>query len=503
MGRCLSTVWNIDWSKSETLIVRVNLVRLAPIQKELLVAYLDKNREKTLLQISDELRISAFGGGDAPVMPLHVSVSMKTLGSLSKQLLLQKKRVVEEPVHGPFRPSVYEDPVFVAQYTKARYESRVAEVKSILATLGRVHLIAPGDGAGVAYQAVLQLQHQGHKISVESFDSSQEMCDVANRLGNIVKKATLRECLLRYRGCVFFLSHVTDYMEDELIFDYAGEKTIVYGRAIKFPACCNFVPYDKDWGYQLCSSNFNLSGVVLGMAPRIVPEIDYTVFSSPATIDERMIEIDLDEPLYVENARELGLVISEQAKVVVTMDLCPKKKIVAMPGVGLIGGSYGHDLFIVPPLETESFVECHSLPIFENPTHISPRFFFSGESVRTNDGSRSVAHGGIKRGSLTYFNIARKFWSGVVELDKCVCKGRSPHFHCLKIVPPGRAVWQNLVSVTKRHNSGRATREQLYANYVKARLDNSEEVEAMFRHMERVDKVEYENGTGLYHRTGE
>jgi len=488
MLQFLSDNWKINVDSPKMVVAKANLKRLTYEEQSILLDFLKLKSHSSLQEVADVLRQAAFGGG-GPVFQPFVAVALQSFHNMLPYIAQQTVPI--RPVHGPFSAEVYEDKLFVETYTKARYLSRVAEVKAILASLGNVHVIAPGDGVGVAYQAARQLQAQGHAITVESYDSSAEMCALAHKFGNVVERKSIIDTLKESRSAIYFLSHVTDYMTEDELVAYSQVKTVIYGRAVTFPGCVNYVPYDRDWGYQLCTSNVRMAGVYIPMALRIVPTIDYTVFSHISTIEAKMIDIDEEFPMYRQEAVNLGLEISQAAEVVVSTKIEDKRKIVAVPAVGIVGGAWGgHMLTVCPPMLVQ-FAGFHRMPFFLNPVYIGYKFFFAGEAVRVDDGVRTVLLQPRVVGNHKFYNIPKKLRKGCVQMDGCTCYGKSPHFHLLKIASPRKVIWQNLVIKTRNLNQGKCNRVLLYTTYASSCGADTVEIDARYFAMERANEVSY------------
>jgi len=234
------------------------------------------------------------------------------------------------------------------------------------------------------------------------------------------------------------------------------------------------------------------------MALKIVAPVDYTVFSHPSVMESKKIDIEDDLPLYHTEAHNLGLEVTPESEVVVASAIVNQRKIVAVPGVGLLGGGYGDGKMLMCPPSLISFHSFHCAPYFFAPVFCGRKFFFAGDSVRVNDGTRVVVLQPRVIGNLKYYVVPSNYKNVCVELDGCVCFNSVPHFHMLKVVASKKTIWLNLVAHTKRTNGGKCTRKQLFAEYVGACGSNSIEVQARYASMERVNEVEFGIGDGVY-----
>lgn len=482
--------WGIDITDQNNRVI-MTVLRKNEIYLSNFANVLRANRGLSRQDLKRKIEGAAFGGGSIALPP--------AFGMILGHAVARDGAVsVIRPVHGPFDENVYSDPNFVANYTKARYWSRVAEVKSILAQLGKCVVVAIGDGAGVAYRAGRELREAGHEITVLSSDSSSEMCAVAAKLGNVVahSEAALEVAKHYDEDVIFFLSHVTDYLEECLIERLSFVKTLIYGRAVAFKGCHVYTPYRKKWGYQICSSNLSLAGIVPSICMKEVVEVDYVVFSAPATRLSGEIEIDNDMEEYEAAATEMGLSVVLDADVVVTLDIQSKRKTVAVPTVGILDGEYGSHMFLVAPQSLYGFVAFHQMPVQFAPPFITRKFFFRGTDVYTDDGTRHVRREGRRVSGEVFYEIPRveAGRKSSVELLGCECFGKAPHCHIMSLKPKNRVGWLNLLYYTRRTCNGSSSRVDLLKSYCSLCGGRGERILARFEHMERVAQVLYDTG---------
>jgi hypothetical protein len=459
--------------------------RLSPDQNRTLASFFE-SEDRVTQGLLDRL-LCAQGGFAVPqFVVLHLRAFLESPRNVPPTPLV--------PVHGPFAPDIYNNPEFVAHYTDVRYETRVKDIETILRSCDGRHIIAPGDGAGVAFRAVANLIAQGKKMTIESSDSSQIMCDIAAELGNVVSRKTIDEVVHNLPlGCVVLLSHVTDYMDEYQMQACSSYDTIVYGRASVFAGARHFCPYDKKWGFQLCSTRgFPLSGIMLLTPPKVLDDLDYSVFACLADTDDDRVCIGLENPRYLFAADAMGFSIDPDANLVVTdRPFNYLGRDVAVPYMFRFSQYEGSHLFTLPMLADYGYIMALRQPIFQDPVAVGSKFFCPAPFVRVDSPEGMYVVKPYELQGRRFFRF-EKYRRGVVRIECCSCHDRPRHSHVLNIVPNNRVEMVNLIAHIKRkYKSSTITRARLYSEYTS--LCGSEEfVLWRFGHMERVLAIEFD-----------
>jgi hypothetical protein len=458
--------------------------RLSHDQLSAFSNYLVDNVGLSTSLMRDRLQSAAFGGnGAAPMLPAFLSL---LVGGLDYEAAAPIEKI-SDPVHGPFDNALYNDPEFVERYVDTRYETRVADMISLLARIpSGMHIVAPGDGAGVVCEAVRELNSRGHTLVSYSSDPSPIMSKIARLRGNIVHvedAVTTRE---RFPDSLFVLSHVTDYLSPREIYNFSLGKCIVLGRATEFPNCGHFKPYRAAWGYQLCTSNYNLYGYNPTSIMREVRDLDYTVFAKSQ--DLPVVAVSQDLPLYRDHAVRMGIVVDDlNPSRVITAHFKTLSNIeVGVPSVGVINKYSVYPLFCVTPLEGAHFAYSHDLPYLDHPAFIGKKFFCKAEAVYYDNGVSLHKILPQYVDGMPFY--AHSFRSGVIRIDSCECFGQIPHSHSLSVVPQRFVEWNMIKLACRRSVQGRVTKSSLYTVLVNS---IGKEDQIRFEHFCRVADCVY------------
>jgi len=452
-----------------------------------LTYYYARNKGRTYMELYDDLVRAFSGHGDAPAIEPKLFMWLKPD---SKEKTVD---ATEIEVKGPFHVSVYDDPAFVARYTEVRYETRCSDIEQLLWNVeGRI--VAVGDGAGTAFEAVRRLRERGRNIECVSYDNSQTMCDIASELGNYVTCKSADDIVFQ-DGDIYLLSHVTDYMSDDFLQRVFREKVIVFGRATTFRYCHMLRPYKKRWGYQVCMHGIDIGFINLVSVLKQISDIDYSVMGLLITDFDKHVCVD-DLPLYTIAFNEVGVIVNsnlENSCGLVTMnDFSTLRAIpVAVPHFGVFNEGSVASLLVVCPTPLMGYMSSFSHYHSVNPLYCGKKFLFTGTRIDVKYGS---GYKTVKFDNVCGYKAVRfKEGTSVVMYD-CTCSGLTIHVHAMNVCKSREVEWRNFRSDYARMSLEPATRNNLYAFYSSFVKVNSF---ARFTHFERVANVLYDSNRVL------
>jgi len=418
----------------------LNFNKMSENKKKNLLAILD-DFNGTRIELFDHLYGAACGNeSDYEIFPLGIVLSFRPDRKVENE-------VVKRRVKGPYPVEMYNDPVFVEDYVDLKYNTRVADVKSIVSCISG-DIYALGDGAGVCYRAVQDLVSAGHNVRCFSFDNSIPMLAEAVKRDNLVKFGEFDVSWIPLNATIF-LSHVTDYLPFDFFEKNKNRRLIVFDRNIHFQGCQYLKPYKLKWGYQICSVNVELFGIIPVSTLMHINDFDYSVLGIFLNHNLGVVEVDNSCAEYAELLSPyVTQLYGFKRALISTGDFQNEVgTIIAMPYFGVIDSVSACIRGIMPIPEYQQFFLDFGGYFSRRPSVCSGSVTVCGREVYARVGM-SLLRLDIKGNDLKYITAKKKYDS--IEIVDCRCWGQASHHHILTVVHPENVEILNVINDVRR-----------------------------------------------------